>query len=319
MHKLAHICWVLLSLPFSLAAQQDLTKDRSFFESRTLEYQSWLERSGLGQVLKVKTIKIKEEATLFLAFHTEDANTCWVQWKALGDQFPKYSPVSLPERLFHRMVASMNLPQEKARIRFYNTYDLEQKPCFSGVIFFQDGQVRWETSRCKRKKITFNGHLETLDVRKPVSRVFHSNFDSKFLSDLFYHYAKNKYQNHYCCSEDMLANIVVLESTDQKLRLQIDDVKKQIISEERVPDFCETRDCDEINKEQLFFTVVFEPLEPGLRINITLDAAYGMDRDGSRGRAAYTFMEDAFDEVLTNYVTEVTNDIHRIILDLGRP
>ena len=319
MHNLAHIWLVMLSFSLPLSAQTDLGKDQSFFEARAREYQDWLEDSGLDQILKVKTIRIEEEATLFLAFHTEDANTCWIQWQALEDQFGRTSPVSLAERLFHRMVASMNLAQELALIRLYDTYDLAKKPCFSGVISFSNGQVRQDITRCKKKKITFNGHLETLTVRQPVSRVFHSNLDSEVLTDLFYHYAKNKYQNHYCCSEDMKANIKVLENTGNKLRLRIDDVKKQILAEGRAAAFCETEDCEEINKEQLFFTVVFEPLTPGTRMNITLDAAYGKDVDGSRGRAAYTFMGASFDEALADYATEVTNDIHRIILDLGRP
>lgn len=296
-----------------------LVSEQSYFENRSSQYQDWLEVSGLDQVLKVKTIRTTENnLTLFLEFHTEDPNSCWVQWTELQDHFAATSNISLQEQLFYKLVALMNVPQEYCTIKLYDTYNLEKKPCFFANISLAQGRINLQTDRCRKRKVSFNGNLKQLNLKQPVSRNFHSNLSGEVLADLFYHYAKNKFQNHYCCANDMKADIKILELTPTMIRLQVDDVKKQILAKSRGTEFCEKNDCESIIKEQLFFTVTFDKHSSGITMNVDVEASFGSASANPSDKTAYTYMDETFNEILRDYATEVTNDVHQIIVNLGK-
>ncbi len=134
------LCFV--SVPVN-AQIEDLTKDSEFFEKQKLEYQRWLDHSGLGSILQVHAIEVKpQQLSLYLAFPYEDIDSIMVAWRELKTAFEKEQALTLEQELFYKMVHLMEVRQSLANVQIYDTYDLRKEPLFSRAIYFENDSVK---------------------------------------------------------------------------------------------------------------------------------------------------------------------------------
>lgn len=155
MHTLRNLLLVsmLSLLLFPTFAQiEDLTKDSEFFEKQKVEYQRWLDHSGLGAILSVHAIKVEpQQLSLYLAFPYEDVDSILVAWRELKTSYEQSHPITLEQKLFYKMVAMMEVRQSLANVQIYDTYDLRKEPLFSRAIYFEQDSLRVQESNPRSK------------------------------------------------------------------------------------------------------------------------------------------------------------------------
>ena len=253
---------LLLSYTFSINAQiEDLTNDSDFFNGQIEVYQDWLDRSGMGKVLKVQDLVVeKDEVSLYLAFHYENIDSIMVAWRTLKADFEEQYSISLEERLFYKMVSLMEVRQSIANVQIYNTYDLRKTPVFFRGIHFENGKVAVieDNPRSQIREIYFDKN--DLNQRISLSE-FDKRYNSKAVFDVVFKYLKNHYENNDDC-RGKKPNVESLENNERILRLEAVNLCGEVIKDQGF--ICPILKrlgykCDWAKRELLIFTFEYRP------------------------------------------------------------
>ena len=120
--------FALFLLPIIAAAQPDLNleTDKNFFVEKSTEYDKWLKSTGLGNVLRVETVRVVPEAiSLDLGFYTSNGDSVTVLWNALKRDFEKQDRgLTLEEELFNKMLYFMEIKPTQGYVQLFNSYDI---------------------------------------------------------------------------------------------------------------------------------------------------------------------------------------------------
>lgn len=301
---------------FSRIHSQDLTLDRDFFEVAAMkDYQAWLETSGIGKVLSVRKVQVKEqELTLFLEFYSTDDDICRAQWNQLKQDFAeKNKAISLAQQLFYKMVSVLDAPQRLANIKIYDVYTKSQPYCLFIDIRFRNGKVMLTEDfyRCKDEKRFVQVNAIPLDGLKDETKaLYKEGFSKTALFNLILEYANGKYKN--ICGDTEPVEITLLER-DQVLRFRVDDLCKEILKGSRNPWYCRIFDCNYITRERITFTITFTELKKGILLGIEIDGRYSSGYYRDVGRHGFHPMDDNFKQDLVDYADIVKLEIQEKI------
>ena len=291
---------------------QSLLADQAFFvQTGKNEYQEWLNDSGIGQVIKVRSVEVSEDQViLFLAFYAEDLNYCIAAWRQLKKDFAAKKAISLEQALFYKMIVMMDVPQEQAIIRIYST--LEDQDYYFGGIHFEKGQVRVLDQLNSRSETRFVEVSPTnLDSLKGEAKArFYKKYDKAKIFNLVLNYAKDKYPN--ICGEKGGGEIQVLEK-GVVLRFRVDDLCREILKSSRNPWYCRFFNCNYIKRERITFLVTYSKMERGVQIGVEVDGRYSSGYYKEVGRKGYHLMDDNFKEDLEEYADIVKLEIEAAI------
>ena len=313
-----------LHLPFCLlyliiliatdAQSQGLINDKAVFEREAQTYQKWLEDSGIGDVLKVHTIDIKEHSlSLYLAFHTDDADQCWAQWNQLKVDFAAKKSISLEQQLFYKMITIMDVRQTIASVQIYDTYDLSKEPCFfQGIVFDEKSKaVKVEENTCRSHTETLVIKPAKLDGLNPGAAATSSKLLGKEeVFDSVIEWAKGKYETSPC--EGRHPKVSILER-EQVLRFKVEDLCLEVLQNQANHVFCWMIDQVCYKRERLTFTFTYKRESDQIKLNIEIDGRYGSGFYDKVGRAGYHLMDNDYMEELIEYTQERREELRPIL------
>ena len=141
------IC-LLAGVCSTLRAQEDLTRDRAFFEQQARNYQRWLDETGLSPRLKVRAIEVlPQRLSLYLQFPTDNVDTVKALWIRLHQDYAALETgLRLEDALFFKMVQLMEVQPSVADLQVYDSYNPLREPNFLRAIHLDAQEVRVDSS-----------------------------------------------------------------------------------------------------------------------------------------------------------------------------
>ena len=310
-----------ITLPSLLAQTQteDLSVDTPFFQEQAKRYQEWLDRSGLGAVLKVQEVAVDTSLSLYLAFPQEEPDSCRAQWQRIKTDFEKKQSISLEQHLFYQLLHTMEVPQNVANIQMYNTYDLSKSYCYFNAIYFENGAVQTHTETCRAKQLEINISPYDLDgVRELSTLEFSQTYKKSSIYEAIMDYAQIRYAKKKCDLRN--PEVRELERGDL-LRFEVVDLCKEVLEDEEDSRICEVlryfgRPCNWIKREKLEYTISLEPQEEGFLLKVGLTGKYGSGYYKKVRRGAYQDMEPDFEAYLDAYTDRMKLEFQKVISNL---
>ncbi|MEO0734473.1 MAG: hypothetical protein AAFZ52_16670 [Bacteroidota bacterium] len=133
---------LLLFLPLTGLAQTDLRTDQEFFRAELPAYQEWLDRTGPGAVLRVKDLTVRSrKLTLLLETKPEDETAAVSALNELRADFDSLNAVRLEERLFLKLLTTMEVAADRAEILLLNKPAAGKFPSLRLRIFHDGEQI----------------------------------------------------------------------------------------------------------------------------------------------------------------------------------
>ena len=288
---------------FSISAQEDLTADSPFFQKQKDLYQRWLEHEGLSWALRVQDLLVEPDTlTLYLGFHSPDADTVFQVWQELKGTFDAQNSLTLEQHLFYKMVQMMEVEEPQAMVLLFNSYDTSKDPdpCFVRGIYFEEGQVQVGAHNCKSEIRDIFVDLPEMNTKsKVVESEFRDASGREEAFDKIYQYALKRFGSRACEGRH---GRVYLREKDQVLRFEVKDLCKEVITESNQSLICRLLpiDCRE-RREWLTFTITYLETRRGFKLTCKIDAKVASGNFGQVSRGAYYDMEIDFDEYLKDY------------------
>ncbi|MCO6477208.1 MAG: hypothetical protein J5I94_11335 [Phaeodactylibacter sp.] len=311
----------LLAISVASAQPENLTLDMDFFNRQKQTYQRWLDHSGLGKVLHVEAIDVKEQSlSLYLGFPYDDIDSIVRAWEALKREFEAERPISLEQQLFYKAVNLMEVRQSLVDVQIYDTYDLRQEPLFFRGIYFEDGEVQVEESNPKSKVREVSISPANFKGMKGASEAqFRQAFSRQAVFDKVLEYARKRYGSTGC--EQRTPKVRVLEN-ETVLRFEVEDLCREVLTDEanpllaRILNSCCGQDYNWVKRELLSFIVTHRELPEGkgFLLTIEIDGKYGSGLYEKVRRGGYLSMEADFDDYLERYADSFREDLKKVVL-----
>jgi hypothetical protein len=291
----------LLFLPLCLYSQkEDLSRDMPFFLKKAALYQRWLDTTGLGQALRVETVQYKinkytllpdfTELEFFLRLNTHDLDSAAAYWNQLELDVERSTGRPLNEALFRTYAHMMEVPAAQANIQIHVNDSVGTRiPCFFVWIWDDSGYIRdsVQANACKTQKFEVN--VPSLKVQK-VQRNGRTNAIKKSAGpeevyDAVLQFARKRYPyDKYVgttCS-GRVPKVDQLSRTPDELVFCVSDLCREALSNSRLSMWCEMaratgweKDCNDIRRERLTFSIKYLGTDKGFRLLCRLDGKFG--------------------------------------------
>lgn len=329
---------LLLFCTFQELQAQDLTDERDFFIKQEVLYQRWLNRSGLGHLLRVNSVDVKsDQLSLFLEFpfsHTDSVTNAWNQLK---QDFEAENPGTLEQELFYKMLHIMDVRQSLCNVQLFDTYNLRREPCFFRGIYFKDGAVQVESTGCKAdiQDIEFSASdlssVKKSAIRKlnwsvsntPINQL-KTDFPAQRILELIYQYAENKLVKNYNFTncKGRRPTIRQQELSRNTLRFSVEDLCLEVLADNSW--LCGWLkdsfgyDCNWAKREKLEFVFFYEETADGFKISGKIDGYFANGFFDTISRDAYINMEEdeRFKKDLEEYADEFSNELRQYLRKL---
>lgn len=291
-----------------------------FFKGQALEYQKWLDQSGLGNVLKVQQVDPRPgELPLYLGFHYQEVDSIQVAWDALKTKFDKERPTTLEQELFYKMVYFMEVPDSVANVQIYHTYDVNKPVLFFRGIYSQNGQILVDTGTAKGSEAGFSLSIEDFDGLQDVAReVVNYRLAKKELFGQIVDFARLKYRKQ---SFNNGGPKMEIRDSLETLRFEVKDLKREVLTDAEQPFWCEIAqrlwgsDCDWMKREMLGFTIVHTQKEVGkIQLGITIDGKVGSGYYKKIRDNGYRPMEVDFNSYLERYAEKFRLQLRQYLI-----
>jgi hypothetical protein len=301
------------------AQPEDLTRDKVFFEKQAVLYQRWLDHSGLGKSLRVKTLEVEpQQIALYLSFPTENADTAAAVWARLKKDYAALNTgVGLEQELFYKMLHLMELRQSVANVQLYDTYDSRKEPCFYRAFFVRDGAFRVDSSGCKAKKLDiFISPGDLKGGKKHSASAFQQQFTQEYVFDKIHQYAKQRYERQTC--ENRKPAVSAPQIDGNVLRFEVTDLCKEVLKDAQNDAVCAflnkyVKPCNWIKREKLSFTFVYQTQNGGFQVKCEVEGKVGSGYYDQVARGGYLDMEIDFDGYLSDYANNLQYELKKAI------
>lgn len=308
---------LLLFLPLYSNAQ-DLTQDLAFFQKETKTYQKWLDKSGIGTVLSVRELEVKEkELTLYLEFHYQDIDSVVRAWNAVKTAFELEQPISLEQQLLYKLTNIMEVRESMASVAIFDTYDLRKEPLFLRGIYFEAGKVAIEESnpRSKTREITFSPSQLKGDKKKISNADFRKAYSKEVVFEKITQFAEKHFQRKTCLERNPKVRFV---ENEEVLRFKATDLCREVLTDAANPLLAQLLskvgyDANWVKREKLDILIAYKEQDTGFQLHITIDGKYGSGLYSQVGRGGYYSMEIDFDAYLEDYADEFKELLRRAI------
>lgn len=316
MRKLQFVLLNILIGAFSLSAQQeDLTKDAVFFHKQGDEYQRWLNHTGLGSTLRVRTVEVEpQQVALYLQFPTSNEDSVRAYWEQAKVDYRRLNTgLTLEQALFYKMVYMMEVRQSYANVQLYDTYDTRVEPCFYRGIYIKDGHLAVDSSGCKSKIVDI--YLSPSDLsgaKKPSLNEFQRKYTQEYVFDRVYQYAKRRYEQQTCVNR--YPKVSPPQIDGNVMRFEVIDLCKEVLKDAQNDAFCDflnryVKPCNWIQREKLSFTFVYQVHDGGFLLKCEIEGKVGSGFYDEVGRGGYLNMEIDFDGYLTDYANKFQTEL----------
>lgn len=312
-----------LHLMSKAQAQEDLTLHRDFFRQQALEYQRWLDETGLGTVLKVHLIEPRpQELPLYLGFRNQRIDSIVVAWRTLKSKFDAQQPNSLEAELFYRLTYLMEVPDSVANVQIYNTYDPAGTTLFFRGIFHNGAGIKVDSSGSKADA-SFTLTLQDFrGLQKAKVEEQRARLSKPVIFQRIYKYAQQRYGRK---NQPMRKPRLELRDSLETLRFEIKDLDREVLTDAEQPYWCQLikkmgfADCNWVRREMLAFKVTHKTLPTGgFRLGITIDGKVGSGYYDKIRDNAYKPMTTDFNDYLERYAERFRLELRNYLLT-GRP
>ncbi|MFT4761604.1 MAG: hypothetical protein ACI9LN_003587 [Saprospiraceae bacterium] len=329
MKRLPTLCFLLLLLPgISFAQRKDFSQDSAFFHKKTTNYQRWLEKTGLGKIIKTDFFRLKDSYTeleLHLLMETNSVDTAIAQWNQLEVDFMKNHGKSIQEELFNRFVHMMEIPPEQGNVQVYvKQANGEYIPCFYVWVWREKGELITDKKFGDCKAMDFEVLVESTRTENIVdgeSITTSKNLTATETFDFIEAYARERFEPERC--DERFPKVVQEARTSSKLTFYIEDLCQEVLKDEGTSPWCWIKeslgiDCNDMRRERLTFTFRYDETDNGFKLECELDGKFGSGVYRPR-KSGYMDMEPDFEDYLEEYVLLFTNDLTRALQTYQRP
>lgn len=279
-----------LALTFALSAQTPDTLSRyaDFFHRQIQPYQSWLDQSGLGQVLYARETEVRGDSLLilYLGFHAANTDTVLAQWDLLKRGFDAlHSGATLEQELFHKMTYYMEIAPEKAQVRLFDTYEqvngAYKTACFKARIQFAADSVKTSVGRCMDETRIIA--VQAPQLQGARSRTAVASFKTKNSKQAVFArllpYLQARYTRQQC--DDRYPNFQHLDNGED-LHFIVNDLCREVLTDAENPWWCQAlyglgcgscKNC--IKRERLDVHIAYLETRQGYQLKLDVNAAYG--------------------------------------------
>jgi|GEM_PF-3827723 len=329
-----YILSLLICLLIYTSSQAQITDSLDIhqedFESKLPKYNTWLQSSGLGQVLTTREIAVEsDELSVYLQFTYIDSDSASVAWCLLKERYEAKANHTLEEALFFRMVHTMQVDPAKANVQIYDDYDVMKTPCLFVGMQFIDKEVKVTKTTCRADadlsirlddlenpqigisedfKIEEEGNKFIGNVKIPFK------LESKTVLKFIEHYASTKYKT---IDKD---NFEILSlPNDDFLEFEVKHLRKQVFSDAEESWLCYIwnalfdNSCDDRPREWLKFKIRYLPKNEGFALNTSLTASFATGAGSKPKDSAYQNMEPEFQMQVEAYLRKFHKEIYQTI------
>lgn len=284
----------LFLLPLCAAGQrQALSSDLLFFQTRAAVYQRWLDNAGLGKVLKVDAVKLKDgddtELELHLLMRATDPDSAASVWRQINLDTKNWTGDTLPALLFRRFLFMMEIPADQGDIQIYlknqKGYDL---PCFYVGIWGDEAQVqsKQKTENCRAQPIDFQVPPTLLKntLRGKATEIRKTRTPQQVYDDLCTYFNSNFPWNKYV-GTDCSGHVPKVECRMEGTRfiITVSDLCREVLTRSENSVWCKIArhlnpksDCNDMRREFIEFDFHYFPdIGGGFRLNGALTGKVG--------------------------------------------
>lgn len=312
-----------LSLPILLTAQRetDFTKDKKFFDEKSIEYDKWLKSSDLGKVLHVQMVRVtSDRLSLELTFNKTKNDSILPFWNALKRDFERSDRgTTLEEELFFKMVYFMEIEPNQGYIQILDTYNPIQTVCFKRRMKYENNKVNVYSEEHPCRSETFDFTIEPKDLSK-LRAVPKGQLNSLMNKEAVFKRIKNYAIQHFVevkppkC-ENRKPNIEWITENNNELYFRVTDLCKEILVDETNPWWCRILEptcttCNNcIKREMLEIHINYTPLSSGYKIHVSIDAKFGSGWYNEVKRGAYKNMELDYKKQVEEYALKFKDEL----------
>lgn len=297
-------CLFQMTFPPKLSAQ-DLSEDLEFFQSQSIAYQQWLDKTGLGKALAVQEVKLKKSGTeleLHLRLRPTDLDSAIGLWRQIKADFQSTSDQSLEEKLFRVFVHKMEIPPAQGNVQIY-VFDKKGNyiPCFYVPIWEEKGFIKSEevVGECRDKPIDIRFKPQQIrQTLKGKTTMVERQLSSDEVFDRAVQFLRNKYGRSECY--DRYPEIVEELRTETILKVSVTDLCRVVLTEEQNSLWCKSVEalgwkCNDVRRERLEFEFFYPGNSKSLTGKLTGKFGSGVYRPRKSG---YMDMEPDFEDYL---------------------
>ncbi len=314
---------VLLLAGSSLTAQITFNeKDEAFFRKKAIEYQRWLDKTGLGEALKFSELRLQKENTeleMFLVVNSTDLDTAISVWTQVKQDFQTIADrPPLEEKLFRTFVDFMEIPAAQGNIQVY-VKDAEGRiiPCFWVAAWEKDGivQSKYKIGECK-SDYAINIAISPIPVRKVVGKNTTSVARQLGTAQVFSgieNFIRNKYG--MVKYEDRTPKIIVDKEGNTTLRVTVENLSRVVLTNEKQSLWCDAMNalgisCNDMRRERLEFRFDYTEGSNMLTGSLTGKFGSGVYKPREEG---YFNMEPDFSSYIISFHKGFQNELEKYL------
>ena len=308
---------IVLSIPIYLQGQPNLVGDTAFFNQQAKLYQGWLDKTGIGSLLKVGGIEIRRNKIFVgLVAKKDKAQNFRNHWDQWSKDYVKINAISLEQRLFYKLYHMLEVDQEQIEL---DIYDQSPRFCHRIIVSFHDGKVDAYNQACRAKDREIE--VSPTSFYEPNSMTFEAiqkKFNRRAVYNSILDYSRKKYEKSKC--ELRYPEVTVLEQ-GEVLRFIVTDLCKEVLIDEGDPWICRVlkrfnHQCNWIKREKLEFLITFQNIPSGIKIGVQIDGKYGSGYYENVKRGGYHLMDNDFDDYLEDYADRMKTEFKSVILEI---
>lgn len=283
-------------------------EDLAFFHQKAGVYQQWLDKTGLGNAIKVTKVRLKKENTeleLLLRVNAVDLDTAIALWNRAKDDYNLTAGHPLEEKLFRTFADFMEIPPEQGNVQVYVLdTDGAYVPCFFVGIWEEDGSIRTDARlrECRDRPLDIS--LQPMPLRKTTkgkSTEIRRQLNSSQVFNAIEAFLRAQYTRTDCY--DRRPELLVEKRTETFLRVSISDLCRVVLTDEQKSIWCRTLEtvgwaCNDVRRERLEFE--FSYLSGSNQIGGRLTGKFGSGVYRPR-KSGYMDMEPDFNDYLDTF------------------
>ncbi len=283
-------------------------KDTPFFDQKSVAYQRWLDKTGLGAALQVTKLRLKKDSTeleMLLRVNATDLDSAIALWNRCKDDYHLATGQDIEEKLFWNFSSFMEIPPAQGNVQVYVLdSDGAYIPCFYVGIWEENGSIRWDSKirECKDKPLdiqlkplvlTQTTRGKTTEIKKARTSEDVFNSIMAFLS--------GRYGAVNC--HDRKPEIEEESRNETSMRVSISDLCRVVLTDEKESMWCRGVkllgwDCNDVRRERLEFEFTYATGSDRISGKLTGKFGSGVYRPRKSG---YMDMEPDFNDYLDDF------------------
>jgi len=281
------------------AQQENFEDDMPFFRQKAALYQRWLDTTGLGQALRLETVRFAKhpitqevntsELELYLLLRKSKPNEALALWDSTRMAFERLTERPLTAELFQTFAHFMEIPPAQGNVQIHvEDKDGQKIPGFHIWAWSDDGVLK-DSILAGTRAFDFEIDMPTIQVRKVArgqSDAVSKNKTAPEVFDLIMGFAYGEFKPQKYVGTDCAGRFPFITEevrTYNRLEFSVSDLCREALDNSELSLWCKLakscgwdKDCNDIKRERLTFIFDYIPYEKsGYRLKCRLIGKFG--------------------------------------------